>query len=261
LPRLPISFLVADDSLRQPDDAEAQQERKPAAAAKPVPGPVEPGSVLAELRALGSEESRAGMARFGINTQRALGISMKTLEPLSRKYRSNHELAAGLWASGYHEARLLAALIDDPKLVTSTQIDRWAADFDSWDLCDQACMKLFVKTPLVEEKIARFADDEREFVRRTAFALMAAYAVHGKAVPDATFIGLLDLVEKHATDPRNFVRKAVNWALRQTGKRSVALHKPALALAERLAASEDRTARWIGRDAAKELRLVGAPSP
>ena len=136
-----------------------------------------------------------------------------------------------LWASGYHEARLLAALIDDPKEVTPEQMDRWAADFDSWDLCDQACMKLFVKTPFVEEKIARWAEDEREFVRRAGFALIAAYAVHGKAVPDATYVRLLGLVEKHAGDGRNFVRKAVNWALRQIGKRSAALHA-GLALAD-----------------------------
>ena len=126
-------------------------------------------------------------------------------------------------------------------------MDGWAADFNSWDLCDQACMKLFVKTPFVEEKIARWAEDEREFVRRAGFALMAAYAVHGKAVPDETFVRLLGLVEKHARDGRNFVRKAVNWALRQIGKRSMALHGPALALAERLAASEDKSARWIGK--------------
>ena len=209
--------------------------------------------VVAELRALGSDENLAGMARFGINVERAFGISIKTLEPLARKYRRNHRLAAELWASGWHEARLLAALIDDPKEVTLEQMDAWAADFDSWDLCDQACMKLFVKTPFVDEKIAQWAEDEREFVRRAGFALMAAYAVHGKSTPDASYVRLLRLVEKHATDGRNFVRKAVNWALRQIGKRSPTLHAPALKLAERLAESSDKTARWIGKDAVKEL--------
>jgi 3-methyladenine DNA glycosylase AlkD len=218
-----------------------------------VPDSPSPGSVIAELRALGSEANRAGMARFGINTERAFGISMKGLEPLARKHRRNHRLAGDLWASGYHEARLLAALIDDPREVTPQQMDSWAADLDSWDLCDQACLKLFEKTPFVAEKIVGWAADEREFVRRAGFALMAAYAVHGKAASDATFIRLLGLVEEHASDGRNYVRKAVNWALRQIGKRSVALHEPALSLAKRLAASDDKTARWIGKDAVKEL--------
>ena len=151
------------------------------------------------------------MARFGINTERAFGVSMKALEPLARKYRRNHQLAVDLWASGYHEARLLAALVDDPQEVATQQMDAWAVDFDSWDLCDQACLKLFVRTPFVEEKIAHWVADEREFVRRGGYALLAAYAVHGKAAPDVTFIRLLGLVEEHASDGRNYVRKAVNW--------------------------------------------------
>jgi 3-methyladenine DNA glycosylase AlkD len=211
-------------------------------------------TLIAELRALGSEENRAGMARFGINTARAFGISIKSLEPLARQYRRDHRLAAALWASGCHEARLLAVLIDDPREVTAAQMDDWAGDLDSWDLCDQACLKLFVKTPFVEEKIKRWAADEREFVRRAGFALLACYAVHGKATPDATFLRFLGLVEEHAKDGRNFVRKAVNWALRQIGKRSPALHGPALSLAERLASSDDKTARWIGKDAMRELQ-------
>jgi 3-methyladenine DNA glycosylase AlkD len=132
-------------------------------------------------------------------------------------------------------------------------MDAWASDFDSWDLCDQTCLKLFVLTPFVPEKIAAWAADEREFVRRAAFSLLACYAVHGKTVPDADFLPYLALIERHATDQRNFVRKAVNWALRQIGKRSPALQRPALVLAKRLAASDDRTARWIGKDAVKEL--------
>jgi 3-methyladenine DNA glycosylase AlkD len=210
-------------------------------------------STIAELRALGSEKNRAGMARFGINAERAFGVSMQQLRPLARRYRHNHDLAAALWASGFHEARLLACLIDDPKQVTAKQMDAWAAEFDSWDLCDQVCLKLFVKTPFVDGKIERWAKDKREFVRRAGFALLAAHAVHGKDVPDAVFRAHLALIEKAATDERNFVRKAVNWALRQIGKRSVALHKPALALARRLAVSSDKTARWIGKDAVREL--------
>ncbi len=211
------------------------------------------GAVLAELRALGSETGRAGMARFGINIDNAFGVSMAAQRPLLRKYRRNHELAADLWASGFHEARILAALIDDPKLVTPKQMDAWVADFNSWDLCDQACMKLFAKTPYVADKVAKWAEDKREFVRRAAFATIAGHAVSANKAQDAEFIPFLALIERYADDERNFVRKAVNWALRQIGKRSPGLHRPALALAEKLAASENKTERWIGRDAVKEL--------
>jgi len=222
-------------------------------AAKSSSPQVDPAQVVAELRKLGSEKNRAGMARFGINTERAFGISIQQLRPLARKYKKNHGLAQALWESGFHEARLLACFIDDPKLVTSKQMDTWAAAFDSWDLCDQACMKLFDKTPFVEEKIVKWAKDKREFVRRAAFALLAGYAVHGKGVPDTNYRRLLPLIEEYSADERNFVRKAVNWALRQIGKRSPELHKPALALSKKLAASDDKTARWIGKDAGKEL--------
>jgi 3-methyladenine DNA glycosylase AlkD len=197
------------------------------------------------------------MARFGINTRKAFGVSMAAIQPLVRRYRRRHDLALALWDSGWHEARILAALIDDPDLVTRRQMDQWAASFDSWDLCDQASMKLFARTPFVGEKAAKWAKDEREFVRRAAFATMAGYAVRAKHADDREFLPCLDLIEAYATDSRNFVRKAVNWALRQIGKRSIALHKPALALAERLAASDDRTARWIGKDAVKELADPG----
>lgn len=194
------------------------------------------------------------MARFGINTARAFGVSIATLTPIAKRLRPDHALAEALWRSGWHEARLLAALVDDPAAVTPEQMDRWAGDFDSWDLTDQCCLKLFARTAHVEAKTRQWADDEREFVRRAGFALIACHAVHGKTVPDEAFLPYLDLVERHSGDPRNFVRKAVDWALRQIGKRSAALHRPALALADRLAGSDDRTARWIGRNAGKELR-------
>ena len=209
--------------------------------------------ILAELKSLGSEENRAGQKRFGINTARAYGVSITNLRPLAKRLTRDHQLAAALWATGVHEARILAAFIDEPAKVTTAQMDKWVAEFDSWDLCDQVCMSLFDKTPHVETKIKKWAKDEREFVRRAAFALLAGYAVHGKRTPDATFVAMLPLIERHATDPRNFVKKAVNWALRQVGKRSIALHADALALAEKLAASSDRTARWIGKDAVREL--------
>lgn len=214
---------------------------------------IDPEGIIAELGSLGSEANRLGMGRYGINVDRAFDVSIAQLRPIARRLGRDHDLAAALWASGFHEARLLAVFVDEPKKVTPEQMDAWAADFDSWDLCDQACSRLFDRTPFVEEKIPAWADDEREFVRRAGFSLLAAYAVHGKDVPDERFVAFLALVARHAADPRNFVKKAVNWALRQIGKRSMALHPEALAMAERLAASDDGTARWIGRGAAKEL--------
>jgi 3-methyladenine DNA glycosylase AlkD len=209
--------------------------------------------VLAELRALGSEENRAGMARFGINIDKAFGVSMAAQRPLERKYRRNHALAAELWASGFHEARILAATIEDPKLVSPKQMDAWAADINSWDICDQASMRVFARTPYVAAKVAKWAKDKREFVRRAAFATIAGYTVAAKKAPDAEFTPFLALIEEYATDERNYVRKAVSWALRQIGKRSPSLHRPALALAEKLAASDNKTARWVGKDAMREL--------
>ena len=167
-------------------------------------------ALLAELAALGSEDNRLGMARFGINTDNAYGISMTALRPLARKHRQDHALALQLWTTGKHEARILAALIDDPKEVTAGQMDDWVADFDSWDLCDQTCMKLFAATPFVAKKAKQWASDEREFVRRAAFAMIAGYSVHTKKVPDEEFLPFLDLVERSAGDGRNFVKKAVN---------------------------------------------------
>ncbi len=213
----------------------------------------EVAAILAELKSLGSEENRAGQARFGINARRAYGVSMPNLQSIKRRLKRDHDLAAALWETGVHEARILAALVDEPRKVTPAQMDSWAADFDSWDLCDQVTSKLFVRTLHAEKAVKRWVKDNREFVRRAAFALLAAHTVHGKDLPDSDFLQYLPLIEKYATDPRNFVRKAVNWALRQIGKHSLALHAPALALAQKLAASDDKTARWIGKDAAREL--------
>ena len=209
-------------------------------------------AILAELKAAGSAENRAGMTRFGI-TGKAYGVSLAAMKPIIKRYRRDHALAAALWASGMHEARIMACDLDEPAKVTPEQMDAWAGDFNNWAVCDGACLHLFVKTPFVAAKIAEWAKDEREFVRRAAFSLIACYTVHGKKVPDKAFLPFLKLIERAAKDPRNFVRKSVNWALRQIGKRSAELHGPALALAERLAAADDKTSRWIGRDAVKEL--------
>lgn len=208
--------------------------------------------IIAFLETLGDPRNIEGMARYGIVTDRALGISNAVLRPLARRLGRNHERAEALWQTGIREARLIAAFTEEPKKVTAEQARHWAADFNSWEIVDTVS-DLFAEARLQDVLIPEFAADEREFVRRTAFAMMAWSAVHMKKAPDATMIDWLPLIERHACDPRNFVRKAVNWALRQIGKRSAACHAPALALAEKLAASDDRTARWIGRDAAKEL--------
>jgi 3-methyladenine DNA glycosylase AlkD len=212
--------------------------------------------VVAHLKSLGTEEDRIGMARFGINTEAALGISNAVLRPLGRALKRNHERATALWATDIREARLLALFTDEPNKVTRAQAESYAAEFDSWEIVDHGA-DLFCDAGLAVELVPVFAADGREFVRRTGFAMMAWAAVHLKKEPDATFLGWLPLIERHAGDGRNFVRKAVNWALRQIGKRSRALHAPALELAERLAASGDKTARWIGKDAVKELAGAG----
>jgi len=209
-------------------------------------------TAVAWLEAHASPENRAGMARFGIRADRTFGVPLAQIRPLARKIGRNHERALALWETGTRDARLLAALTADAARMTPEAARRWAGDFDSWDVVD-GVSDLFVDMAGWRELIDRFAADEREFVRRTAFAMTAWAAVHRKTEPDGTFLALLPLIEAHATDPRNFVKKAVNWALRQIGKRSEALHGPALALSEKLAASPDRTARWIGRDAVREL--------
>jgi 3-methyladenine DNA glycosylase AlkD len=224
---------------------------KPLATTDPSPSWTA-AEIVAHLRTLGTEENRAGMARFGINTASALGVGNSELRPLARKVKRNHGRALELWASGIREARLLAAFTGEPQKMTRDQCHTWAADFDSWEIVD-GVSDLFVDTPFWHELVEEFAADDREFVRRTAFAMLAWGAVHLKKEPDSTFAGYLPLIETHSGDARNFVRKAVNWALRQIGKRSAELHTSALKLAEKLAASSDKTARWIGKNAVKEL--------
>ena len=209
-------------------------------------------TVIAHLRQQASPENRSGMARYGIDTSTALGIPNSVLRPLAKSIGRDHQRAAELWASGIREARLLACFTDDPAQVSAQQARKWSAEFNSWELVDHAA-SLFIEAGLADELIPEFAGDDREFVRRTSFAMMAWGAVHLKGRSDSQFEDWLRLIETHATDQRNFVKKAVNWALRQIGKRSLTLHGPALRLAENLAADEDRTARWIGKDAVREL--------
>jgi 3-methyladenine DNA glycosylase AlkD len=207
--------------------------------------------LIAHLRTLRSEDNIAGMARFGIATEGAIGISNPDLQKIARLAGKDHARARALWASGIREARMLALYTFEPKELTAAEARELAAGFNSWEIVDCAA-DLFVEAGL-DALIADFAADEREFVRRTAFAMIAGAAVHRKQDPDESLLAYLPLIEAHATDGRNFVRKAVNWALRNIGKRNATCHRPALALAERLAAGADRTARWIGKDAVKEL--------
>jgi 3-methyladenine DNA glycosylase AlkD len=197
-----------------------------------------------------------GLARFGITTNRALGgISLPSLRAMAKRLGKDHALAEGLWASGIHEARILAAMLDDPAAVTEEQMEAWASDFDSWDVVDGICGGLFDRTPFAYIKAVEWSSREEEFVKRAAFSLMAALAVHDKKAGDLAFERFLPIIEREAGDPRNFVRKAVNWALRQIGKRNAALNAKAIQTAERiLAASGPRSARWVASDALRELK-------
>ena len=208
--------------------------------------------IIAHLRSLGSEESRQGMLRYGIKIDRALGISHGEQRRIARQIKRNHDRAMELWRSGIMEAQFIASVTADPKRFSADDARLWAAEFDSWDIVD-GVSDLFVDTDDWQLLIDEFAADDREFVRRTAFAMLCWATVHRKKEPDATFAAYLPLIERYATDPRNFVKKAVNWALRTIGKRSMGLHAPALSLARKLAQSEDKTARWIGKDAVREL--------
>jgi 3-methyladenine DNA glycosylase AlkD len=207
---------------------------------------------LAALEALGTEEGRLGMARYGIVAAKVYGVSVANIRALAKRMGRDHELADALWRTGWYEARLLAAFVDDPGLVTPAQMDRWAGGFENWADCDTLCFHLFDKTPHAFVKVDQWAADEREFVRRAAFALLASVALHDKKAADAPFLDRLPLIEAAATDPRNFVKKGVSWALRGIGgRKSPALRMAARAMADKLAASSEKTAKWIGRDAQK----------
>lgn len=209
--------------------------------------------IVGRLLALADPAAARKMKRYAISTEHALGIPIPVLRSIAREYRPDHPLALALWNEPWHECRLLAPMVADPSLTTPELTDSWSAGFDSWDICDQCCTNLFRHTPHAFGKIAEYAPRPEEFVRRTAFSLIATLAVGDKKAPDEKFLSLFGLIETFSTDPRNFVKKAVNWALRQTGKRNRRLHGPALELSRRLSLSSDATARWIGRDALREL--------
>jgi 3-methyladenine DNA glycosylase AlkD len=210
--------------------------------------------VLAGLRSVADPTRLPGMARVGINVDRAIGVSIPHLRKLGRRHRNQHALALSLWETAIHEARILASMVDDPAQVTRDQMEDWVADFDSWDLCDQVCSNLFDATPFATVKVHEWTGRPEEYVRRAGFTLIAALAVHDHSSPDRAFTAWFPAIRRGANDDRNYVKKAVSWALRGIGKRNLALNAAAIAEAELLAASDHRSARWIARDALRELR-------
>lgn len=213
--------------------------------------------ILAELESLGSPANVAGMERFGITTAKVFGISTPDLKKFAKVVKNaaedRHSLALGLWKTGVYEARAVAFLIDDPKQVTREQMNAWAKDFDNWATVDGACGYLFCRTPHAYEMAVEWAAKEAEFVKRAGFSLIAYLAVHDKKAPDDKLAEFLPLIEKHADDDRNFVKKAVNWSLRQIGKRSLGLNGLAIEAANRIKQQDSRSARWIAADALREL--------
>jgi 3-methyladenine DNA glycosylase AlkD len=193
------------------------------------------------------------MGRFGINTRNALGVTVTELRGLARRIGRDHDLAAALWQSEIHEARLLATMVDEPSSVTEGQMERWVSDLTSWDRCVQLCGNLFDRTPYAFDKALGWSRRDEEFVKRAGFALMATSAVHRKDVSDARFEVFLPAISAQATDDRNYVKKAVSWALRQIGKRSPSLNRKAIATAREIERIDARAARWIARDVLREL--------
>jgi len=208
---------------------------------------------MTRLQAAADPQAVAGMARFGINLQNTLGVSIPVLRQIAKESGKNHPLAGELWSSGIHEARLLASMIDDPKQVTEAQMEAWVGDFNSWDVCDQVCSNLFDKTPYAWDKAVQWSSRPEEFVRRAGFVLMAALVVHDKRASNEQLAAFFPLIVAQSTDERNFVKKAVNWALRQIGKRNRSLNRLAIGVARQIQEIDSRTARWIAADALREL--------
>lgn len=195
----------------------------------------------------------AGMARFGINPEGRLGLSMPAMRRIAQTLGRDHELALALWETGIPDARIVAGMVAEPTKLTSPQMDAWAKDFSSWDVCDQVCGSAFLASPLAWSKVPEWAVHKEEFVRRAAFALLATLAVHDKRAVDERFVMMLALIEAAAADERNFVKKAVNWALRNIGKRNLTLNAAAIEAARRIQRQGSRSARWIAADALREL--------
>jgi 3-methyladenine DNA glycosylase AlkD len=199
------------------------------------------------------------MARYGIVAPRALGVPVGTLLQLAKRLGKDHALATALWNTGWYEARMLAAMVEDPRALTRRQMDAWATAFDNWAICDTACFHLFDRTPLGWERVRTWSTSRQEFVKRAGYALIASLALHDKTAPDSRFLALLPLIEKGARDERNFVKKGVSWALRSVGRRSPMLRAAALESARRLAAADEGACRWVGKDALRDLGRESRP--
>jgi len=209
--------------------------------------------ILKKLKSLSDPKAVVGMARFGINPENTYGVSIPNLRKLAKETGKDHTLAQQLWASGIHEARILAGMIDDPRMVTEEQMESWVEDFNSWDVSDQCCMNLFEKTGFAYQKAVEWSSNDKEFTKRAGFVLMARLAVSDKKAVDKQFEPFFPIIVRHAPDNRNFVKKAVNWALRQIGKRNLTLNGKALETAREIQAMDSKSARWIAADAIREL--------
>ena len=215
---------------------------------------MEYGQVMRQLKSMGNEENRQGMKRFGINVDAAFGISVTELRKFAKSIKRDDELAVKLWASGIHEARMLACLIVDPAQFGDERLEKWVSVFDSWDIVDICSMTIFCKLPDISYYIHSWAAREEAFVRRTAFATIAAMAFKNKKLSDEDFEPYFELMLMHSNDSRNFVKKSVNWALRQVGKRNTKLNARAIEVANKILATDSPSARWIARDALRELQ-------
>ena len=210
--------------------------------------------ILKILKAKARPDQLEGMARYGISTERRLGVKVPDMRKIAKDTGKDHALALELWKTGILDAQIVAALVGEPEKLTDAQMEEWVKDFNSWDVCDQVCMNLFDKSPLAIKKIHDWSGREEEFVKRAAYALIACVAWHDKAADDNTFIQLFPIIKCGATDERNYVKKSVNWALRHIGKRNVRLNKAAIGVAEEIKQMDSKAARWIASDALKELK-------
>jgi len=210
-------------------------------------------SVIRALKRLSSKSTRDGMIRFGIPNDNALGVSVGRMQKLAKELGPSHELAGALWQTGIYEARMMSAFLDEPSQVSPAQMDRWCKDFDNWGIVDTVCFKLFDRTPHAWNKVKQWSTRRPEFEKRAAFALLASLGVHDKTATSAQFLRCLPLIEKAATDERNFVKKGVSWALRVVGRRNIELNEACVALAQQLAASDDPTSRSLGKEALREF--------
>lgn len=214
---------------------------------------MEAKTILSKLESLSNPKNVEGMARYGINPEEAYGVSMPVLREMAKEIGQDHALAQRLWDSRIREARIMASIIDDPAQVGEAQMERWAKDFNSWDVCDECIMNLFYKTEFAWQKAVEWSSREEEFVKRAGFVLMARLAIGNKEADDKKFEKLFPIIKKQSYDGRNYVKKAVNWALRQIGKRNLNLNKLATQVAKEIQLIDNKAARWIANDALREL--------